>query len=257
MIKSFLAVILLGITALCQAAVRTETVIYKDGGTVLEGFIAYEETMSSKRPGILIVHQWKGISDHERGIATRLAAMGYVAFCADIYGEGVRPTAMKEAAAQAGLYRGNRTLFRSRLNAGLAELKKSLMVDDTRTVAIGYCFGGTGVLELARSGADVKGVVSFHGGLDSPSPADGANIKAKVLIHHGADDPVVKKEDLDACLKELADAKVDYQFISYGGAVHSFTDKEAKSDSSRHEEKADRRSWAITQHFLGEVVGAK
>src|SRR5580692_4862786 len=165
-----------------QGAIHTETVDYKQGDTTLEGFIAYDDSISGKRPGILIVHQWQGLTDYEKMRAKMLAQLGYVAFCADIYGKGNLPTTLKEAGALAGKYKGDRQLLRARVNAGLDELKSNQLVDQSKVAAIGYCFGGTTVIELARSGAQLNGVVSFHGGLDSPVPADGKNIKCKMLI---------------------------------------------------------------------------
>jgi dienelactone hydrolase len=146
--------------------------------------------------------------------------------------------------------------LRARVNAGLDVLKKNKLVDTKRVAAIGYCFGGTTVIELARSGADIAGVVSFHGGLDSPTPADGKNIKCKILACHGADDPFETPADLAAFEKELRDAKVDWRLIKYGGAVHSFTQPMAGNDNSKgaaYNEKADKRSWADMKQFFAEI----
>jgi dienelactone hydrolase len=197
-----------------------------------------------------------GLTDYEQGRAKQLAELGYVAFCADIYGKGVRPADTKEAGVEATKYKTNRKLLRERVNAGLAELKKSELVDAKRTAAIGYCFGGTTVIELARSGAEVLGVVSFHGGLDSPTPADGKNIKCKVLACHGADDPYVPAKDLAAFEEEMRAAQVDWTLIKYGGAVHSFTQSMAGNDNSKgaaYNEKADQRSWAALKLFLAGI----
>ena len=243
-------------TASLQAAIQIKTVEYQQGDTTLEGFVTYDDTFKGPRPGVLIVHQWLGLTDYEKHRAEMLARLGYVAFCADIYGKGIRPQNTQEAGVQAGKYKGDRQLLRARVNAGLDALRQQPLVDPKRLAAIGYCFGGTTVLELARSGADVAGVVSFHGGLDSPTPADGKNIKCKVLVCHGADDPYEKPVDLAAFESELRDAKVDWQLIEYGGAVHSFTQPMAGNDNSKgaaYNEKADKRSWEAMKQFFAEI----
>jgi dienelactone hydrolase len=242
------------------AAVRTAEVEYRHGNVVLQGFLAYDDALEGRRPGVLIVHQWMGVTDYERMRAEQLAALGYVAFTVDVYGKGVRPTDTAEAGKLAGRYKGDRQLLRERVAAGLAALRSDERVDPDRIAAIGYCFGGTAVLELARSGADVAGVVSFHGGLDSPKPEDGRRIKTKVLVLHGADDPFVPDADLAAFQKELRDAKVDWQMVYYSGAVHAFTQPQAGDDPSRgaaYHERADRRSWQAMRTFFEEIFAPK
>ena len=238
-----------------RAAIHTETVDYQQGDTTLEGYLAYDDALNGKRPGVLVVHQWKGLGDYEKKRAEMLAELGYVAFCADIYGKGIRPASVAEAGAQAGKYKSDRALLRLRVNAGLDTLKTNDLVDAHRVAAIGYCFGGTTVIELARSGADLAGVVSFHGGLDSPTPADGRNIKCKLLACHGADDPFEKPADLAAFQKELRDAGVDWRLYEYGGAVHSFTDWTADGSlpGAKYNERADKRSWADMKQFFAEI----
>ena len=238
------------------AAVKTELVEYKQGDAVLEGYLAWDDAVRGKRPGVLVVHDWLGVSADTRKRAEQLAKMGYVAFCADVYGKGIRPTGPTEAGAEAGKYKADRALFRARVGAGLAALLKSPMVDPKKVAAIGYCFGGTAVLELARSGADVAGVVTFHGGLDSPTPADGKNIKGKVLALHGADDPFVPAADLAAFEQEMRSNGVDWQLVKYGGAVHSFTIVGAGNDNSKgaaYNATADRRSWKAMEDFFAEL----
>ena len=240
-----------------NAAIKTETIEYKQGDTTLEGVLTYDDAVKGSRPAVLIVHQWKGLTDYEKKRAEMLAKLGYVAFCADIYGKGVRPQTVEEAGATAGKYKKDRQLLRARVNAGLETLRKQKNVDTKHIAAIGYCFGGTTAIELARSGADVAGVVSFHGALDSPTPADGKNIKTKVLALHGADDPFVPAADIEAFEKEMRDAKVDWRLIKYGGAVHSFTDWGADGSlkGAQYNEKADKRSWEDMKEFCKELFG--
>jgi len=243
-----------------NAAMKTENVEYKDGGTVLEGYMAYDGAVNTPRPAVMIVHQWKGLGEYEKMRARQLADSGYIAFAIDVYGKGVRPKGMPEAGKISSSYKENRPLFRQREQAALEFLKKNPLVDQNKIVIMGYCFGGTGALELGRSGAPLAGIVSFHGGLSNPTPADAKNIKAKSLILHGAIDPNVKPEEVFAFQKEMNDAKVDYQFVSYSGAVHSFTEKAAGNDISKgaaYNEAADRRSWAALMDFLAEVAPIK
>ncbi|QEG38754.1 dienelactone hydrolase family protein [Roseimaritima ulvae] len=237
------------------AEIQTKQVIYQDGDVTLEGFVAWN-TEHTQAPGILVVHQWMGLTDYEKGRCKQLAELGYVAFALDIYGQGVRPDNRQAAAKTAGIYKSDRELYRRRLNLGLEQLRKQPNVYPQTFAAIGYCFGGTGVLELARSGADIEGVVSFHGGLDSPSPEDGKNIRAKVLLCHGADDPFVPAKDIEAFKAELNAAEVDWQMNIYSGAVHSFTQPMAGNDNSAgaaYNEKADKRSWTAMQAFFNEL----
>ena len=239
-----------------DAKIKTMPVEYKQGSTVLEGYLAYDDAAKEKRPGVLVVHAWMGIDDNAKKRAEQLAELGYVALVADIYGKGVRPKNRDEAAAQAGTYKKDRALLRQRVTAGLKTLVGMKEVDASRTAAIGYCFGGTTVLELARSGAKVLGVVSFHGGLDSPTPADGKNIKSKVLVLHGAADGGISAADKAAFEKELTDAKADWQLVEYGGAVHCFTHKDAGNDPSKgcaYDAHADIRSWAAMKSFFDEI----
>ncbi len=239
-----------------SAAVHTESVEYKQGETVLQGFLAYDDATTTPRPGILLIHDWMGVSDYAMSRAKQLAEIGYVAFAADIYGKGVRPADAKEASALAGKYKGERGLFRERLNAGLSQLTANKLVAPGKTAAIGYCFGGTGVLELVRGGGNVKGVVSFHGGLNTPTPQDAKNIKSPVLVLHGADDPFVKPDEVAAFKKEMADAGVKYEFVAYPGAVHSFTRPDAGSDNSKgaaYNEAADKASWIAMKDFLAKI----
>jgi dienelactone hydrolase len=251
------AMILVLAASPAAAAVATEVVEYRHGDVVLEGYVAYDDAVSGKRPGVIVVHEWMGHNPYVRKRAEQLARLGYVAFAIDMYGKGVRAKDDKEAAALAGKYKGDRQLMRARAGAGLDILRKHSRVDPGRLAAIGYCFGGTAALELARGGADLVAVVSFHGGLDTPTPGDAKNIKGRVLALHGGDDPFVPPKQVEAFQEEMRKGGVDWQFFTYGGAVHGFTNPEAGSDNSKgaaYNEKADRRSWDDMKYFLEETL---
>jgi dienelactone hydrolase len=253
--RPFLALLALPL-ALSAAELRRESIEYQQDDTVLEGQVIYDPATTSPRPGVLIVHQWKGLSDYELKRAEMLARLGYVAFCADIYGKGVRPATAQEAAPLAGSYKENRPLLRQRVQAALTQFRLHPRVQPDRIAAIGYCFGGTTVLELARSGATLQGVVSFHGGLSSPTPDDAQNIRCRVLVLHGADDPFVPPAEVMGFAEEMQKAKVDWQLFAYGGAVHSFTDWNAGNDPSRgaaYHAPTDTRSWAAMKTFFAEL----
>lgn len=238
------------------AAIHENHIEYSIDGVAHLGFAAFDDALEGRRPGILVIHEWKGISDHVKESCRRLAELGYFAFAADIYGKSVRPDSNEEAAKLSGSYKKNRPLLRAKVLAGLEEMKKQTLVDPARTAAIGYCFGGTTVLELTRSGADVAGVVSFHGGLDSPTPGDAKNIRGKVLVLHGAIDPHVPDSEVAAFMGEMRDAKVDWQLVHYGNAVHSFTSPAAGDDPSRgsaYHKLTAQRSWNAMKSFLDEL----
>jgi dienelactone hydrolase len=250
-----LPILLLALSA-ARAAIRTEVVEYRDGDTVLEGYVAYDDAKEGRKPGVLVVHQWMGPTAYEKKRCEMLAELGYVAFAADIYGKGVRPANPGEAGKLAGGFKSDRPLLRRRVNAAFSRMLALERCDAARTAAIGYCFGGTTVLELARSGTAVGGVVSFHGGLSTPTPADAAKIRGRVLALHGADDPFVPPKEVAGFEEEMRAAKCDWQFVAYGGAVHSFTHWTAGDDNSKgaaYNEKADRRSWAAMREFLSEL----
>ncbi len=240
-----------------HAALVKKTVDYKIGTTHLEGYLVYDDAKKGAQPGVLVVHNWMGLSDETKSKADALAKLGYVAFAADIYGKGVRPKTIDEAGKLASQYKGDRASLRARATAGLETLKAQKNVDSKHIAAIGYCFGGTTAIELGRSGAELNSIVSFHGGLDSPKPADGKNIKAKVLVLHGADDPYNPAADVAAFQDEMRKSGVDWQMVSYGGAVHSFTEKAAGTDNSKgaaYNAAADKRSWQAMQDFFKETL---
>lgn len=247
--------LLLSLPALAKP--ETRSVTYKEGEVELEGYFSRDSKFKGKRPGILVVHEWKGLDDYAKMRADKLASLGYAAFAVDIYGKGVRPQSTEEAGKVSGSYKSNPDVLRARIKAGLETLKKQKGVDTSKIAAIGYCFGGTTVLELARSGADVKGVVSFHGDLASQDRARSAGaIKAHVLVLHGVDDPYVKKADIDGFVDEMQRTKAEWQMTGYGNAVHGFTNPHGGSDNSKgyaYNELADKRSWAAMQAFFKEI----
>lgn len=241
---------------LAQAAIETQPLEYQQGDVRLIGYLAIPKEAAGPRPGILVVHEWKGLNDYAKHRAEQLAELGYVALAADIYGEGKIAADTKEAAELSGLYKKDRALLRARTAAALAALKAQPQVNKTQIAAIGYCFGGTAVLELARDGAELKGVVSFHGGLDTPTPTDPKRIRTKVLALHGADDPYVPPEQVATFEQEMRTGGVDWQLISYGGAVHGFTNPDNGNDNSKgaaYNAAADARSWTAMQQFFAEL----
>ena len=218
--------------------------------------MAYDDAFKGKRPGVLVAHQWMGLGEYEESRARMLAGMGYVAFALDIYGKGVRPKSRDEAGKMSGMYKNNRPLWRNRARAAVITLRKQPKVDVSRLAIIGYCFGGGTALELARSGADVDGFVSFHGSLDTPTPADAKNIKGKVLVLHGADDPYAPLKQVLALMDEMKAANVNYEVDLYGDTVHSFTERDAGNDNSTgaaYNAQADARSWTRMKSFFSEI----
>jgi dienelactone hydrolase len=246
----------LSFTPLLHAAVQTKVIEYKQGDQVLEGYLAWDDAVKGPRPGVLVVHEWTGLGDYVKTRAKMLAELGYIAFAADIYGKGIRPATPQEAGAQAAIYKNDPKLMRDRVRSALDVLRREPLCDPKRVAAIGYCFGGTCVLELARSGADMAGVVSFHGGLATTNPADAKNIRGKVLVLHGGDDPHVPPKEVAAFEDEMRSAGVDWQLVVYGGAVHAFTNPDSGSDKSRgaaYNAAADRRSWEAMKTFFAEI----
>lgn len=244
------------ISAAASAAIVKKNYEYNLAGKKYEGYIAYDDSKKGPMPGVLVAHNWMGVTDETKSKVDQLAELGYVAFAVDIYGKGVRPKNAEEASALATGFKKDRVPLRNRMQQGLKVLREQKNVDKNKIAVTGYCFGGTAALELARAGADVKGVVSFHGGLDSPKPEDGKKIKARILALHGADDPFVPAGDLAAFEDEMRKAKVDWQLVKYGGAVHSFTDKGAGSDNSKgqaYNASADKHSWDAMRTFLTET----
>jgi len=242
------------------AAVKTEVVTYKVGDATYKGYLAYDDAIKTKRPGILVVHEWWGLNDYAKKRAEQLAALGYVAFAADMYGEGKTTEHPKEASTMAGTVRMNQQEWLARGNAGLKILRDHPLVDGKKLAAIGYCFGGSTSLALANSGVDLAAVVSFHGALPIPTEDDAKKIKARILICHGAADAFIKEDTIQKMRGTYDRTGVDYQMIYYGGALHSFTVADIakmKVDGLRYDANADRRSWAAMRALFDEVFDAK
>ena len=235
---------------------QLKPVKYSEGKQTLNGLFIKSAKKSSSNPGILLLPAWLGIDNASKGIAEELSKLGYHVFIADIYGEGNYPTNTTEAGKQAGYYKTNFADYQKRINAALQELVKSGANADN-IVAIGYCFGGTGVLEAARGHLNLKGVASFHGGLGKDAARAVEPITTKVLVCHGADDPFVSKEEITAFQQEMRDSKADWQMIYYANSVHSFTNPEAGNDNSKgaaYNAVAAKRSFEHLQLFLNEVL---
>ncbi len=241
-----------------HAEIITRKIKYWDGKTELEGRIAYDNRYAIKKPGILVFHDWMGTSSFTQQKAEDLARLGYVGFEADLYGEDLRPENTKEAAAVAESFKNNRALLRRRARLALETLEHQTRVEKTQIGAIGFCFGGTAALELARSGAPVEGVVSFHGGLSTPNPDDAKKILGKILVLHGAEDPWVPPEEVAAFEREMTDAGVDWELVKYSNAVHAFTNPAAGNDNSKgaaYNREAAERSWETMKDFFNKLFG--
>ncbi len=243
----------MALTIHANAAVKSETVAYRAGDLTMKGYVAYDDSKAGKRPVVLIVHEWWGLGEHVKKVANRLAEAGYLAFAVDMYGEGKLARDPQEAARLAGSVRGNPDVVEARFGAALTHIRSHPLADSEHVAAIGYCFGGTVCLEAARLGMGLHGVVSFHGGLASQVPAEKRKLTSRVLVLHGADDASVPAAQLQAFQDEMRAARADWQLVSYGNAVHSFTNPEANSATARYDAKADRRSWEAMTAFLKEL----
>lgn len=237
---------------------KTQTLEYTSGKTKFIGYLASEDGKTGRRPGIVVFPEAFGLGDHARQRAERLAQLGYVALAADINGEGAVHNDMAQLGPLIQSFYADRSEWRSRARAALDALRAQPGVDGARLAAIGYCFGGTTALELARTGAPLAAIATFHAGMVAELPEDAGRIRAKVLVCHGAEDPLVKQEALDGVMKELRRDKVDWQVIYYGNAVHSFTNPEANErqvPGLAYDKKADERSWSVMRHLFEEAFG--
>ncbi len=246
------------LAASAEAAVKTKTVPYKHGDLECKGFLAWDDAMEGKRPGVLVVHEWWGLNDYAKMRAEKLAALGYVAFCADMYGDGRHTEHPKEAGEMSKQARENVADWRKRAEDALDTLKAQPQCDSTRLAAIGYCFGGSTVLELAYSGADIKAVVSFHGALVVPSEEDVKQIKAFILVCHGGADTFIPRKTIKEFREALDRGGVKYEFIPYPGATHSFTVPDADKHGVpglKYDKKADEESWERMQELFKKEFG--
>ncbi len=235
---------------------KTETIEYKDGATTLRGFLAYDEKASGKRPGIIVMPEVYGLNDHARDRAQRLAQLGYVALAGDPHGGGAVHANLQDAMKAAGPLMSDPSVARNRMKATFEKLTSLPQVDSSRTASIGFCMGGTLSLELARAGAPLKGVVSFHGGLQTQRPAEPGAMKAKLLVCTGADDPFVPIAQVNAFIEEVNKAKADWQVIIYSGTGHSFTNPDASKagvPGVAYNRSADERSWTAMASFFKEI----
>lgn len=229
---------------------------YKHNGKTYSAFIVHPENIKTATPAVLVFHDWMGIGDYSKRRARELAELGYIAMAADVYGKDHLPKDREEAAKKSGALKKNRTELRELAKAAFDFLKKQKNVNETQMAATGYCFGGTTVLEMARAGLPLKGVVSFHGGLAADTTLKNQTISAKILVLHGADDPGVPPAEVAAFQDEMRAAQSDWQLIAYGDAVHSFSNPAAGNDKSKgnaYNEKADQRSAQAMKQFLLEI----
>ena len=238
----------------------TEEVNYGSDETQLTGYLAYDKSVNTKRPGIIVVHEWWGHNEYARKRAVMLAKLGYIAFAVDMYGDGKLAKHPSDAGKFMKEVTNNMSLADKRLNAALDVLKNQPLVDNGKIAAIGYCFGGAMVLHLARSGVDIDGVVSFHGSLGTQSPAKKGGVKAKVLVFNGKDDPFIPREQVHAFLEEMNAAKVDFEFVDYPNVKHSFTNpradeyrKEFDLTALEYNKQADEDSWNRMQEFFIQI----
>jgi dienelactone hydrolase len=245
-----------------HAAVKEEPVTYKAGDTVMKGFVVYDDAVKGKRPGIILVHEWWGITDHIRNEARRFAEQGYTAFVADMFGDAKTADNPKDAGMLAGSVMKDPKAMQARFSAARAQLAKHRSVDGRRIGAAGYCFGGTVAHNMVRAGADLRGVAMFHAGLSTNTPAP-KSVKAKVLVLNGADDPLVKPDQIEAFKKDMEAAKADYKFINYPGAVHAYTNPAATEVGKKfnmpvaYNAEVDKQAKAEAAKFFAEIFKKK
>ncbi len=264
--KGFMGLIALGLilaaggTATSAPNVVEKKAEYKADGVLMKGFLTWDENVKGRRPGVLVVPEWWGVNDYARRRAKMLAELGYAALVVDMYGEGKQATTPDEAGKASSEVMKNLPVAKARFQSAMAYLKEQAVVDPARIAAIGYCFGGGVVLNMARQGFDLRGVASFHGLLMAVEPGKPGAIKAKILVLTGGDDKLVPPEQVEAFKKEMEAARADFRVISYPGAMHSFTNPEATEMGKKfnlplaYNANADKKSWEEMQGFLKTVL---
>lgn len=262
-VKVMVLFLVMGMAGVAHAASKIvgKSVDYKSQDVTFKGYLAFDKSLEGKRPGVLVVHEWWGLNDYARKRSRMLAELGYTALAVDMYGDGKTAMHPDDAGRFSSELMKNFDVAKTRFLAAMDFLKQQPTVDPEKIAAIGYCFGGGVVLNIVRQGADLKGVASFHGNLTAVKPAQTGMAKAKVLVLHGADDKFIKPEQIEAFKNEMSDAKVDYQFISYPGAAHSFTSPDADPLGKQfnmpiaYNADADKKSWDELKAFLKKIFG--
>ena len=258
--RALIALVLATLCLPAQAKTVAEVLGWTDGTTQFSGYIVYDDAATEKRPGLLMVPNWMGVTDGAVEKAKAIAETGYVVLVVDMYGVGVRPADTEEAGKAAGAVYADRPALRRRIASALESLQTisvKLPIDTDRIGAIGFCFGGAVALELARSGADIAGVVSFHGNLSTTMPAEAGAVKASVLVLNGADDTYVPAQQIADFQAEMSAAKADWQFVNYAKAVHCFAEADANSPGCQYEPVAAKRAYAAMQSFFAERFAAQ
>jgi dienelactone hydrolase len=261
--KTVTALMLLCLSLPALAEVQGKAIEYKAGDTVLKGYLAWDDANTQAHPGVLVVHEWWGHNDYSRKRAEMLAGLGYTALALDMYGDGKQASHPDDAGKFAGAVRNNMEVAEARFNAALDLLKQQPNVDGTDIAAIGYCFGGGLLLELARRGLDIDAIASFHGSLGTQSPASPGAVKTSIAVFNGADDPMSKPEQVAAFKAEMDKAGADYILIDYPGALHAFTNPDADELGAKfglplkYDADADNDSWARMTAFLKETFASK
>ena len=258
--KSRIPILLLVLLAAnpLQAGIETRTITYEAGGTSMTGYLAWDTAFEGKQPGVLVVHEWWGLNDYARKRARDLAALGYTALAVDMYGNGKTAKHPEDAGTFAKAVMKNPDAAIARFEKAMEVLKSQPTVDPGKIAAIGYCFGGSIVLNMARTGVDLDAVVSFHGSLGGLMPVKGP-IRAKVLVCHGEDDPFTTDDQIAHFKKEMTEAGADFEFVAYPGAKHSFTNPDADAAGKEfglplaYNAEADAESWQAMKNVLNEA----